>query len=128
MTIRSRSEALTVLGLPATATPEDVTRAYRRLAKSSHPDLTGRTDRTAGQQFAAITEAYRALLAPDEHRSEPSPGEPAASSTRPATPTDAARAATPPTRRPRSATRWIGQPPIVAGPVVITPYPPRRAR
>ncbi len=37
----SRDEALQVLGLPSSASAEDVTREYRRLMKKLHPDLGG---------------------------------------------------------------------------------------
>ena len=47
-----------VLGLPAGATPADVKRAYRALAKQFHPDSAGPS---ALPRFLAIQEAYEAL-------------------------------------------------------------------
>ncbi len=120
---RTRAEALAVLGLPATASPADVIRAYRRLAKSSHPDVTGRTDPTAGQEFASLTEAYDVLTGP--------PAPPERSATAPLHERGPAEAQpTTPPRQPRpqrpGPTGWSGRPPIVAGPVTITPCQPRR--
>ena len=37
----TRSVALALLGLPGDASPREITRAYRRLAKATHPDRTG---------------------------------------------------------------------------------------
>lgn len=46
-----------VLGLPHTATEEEVTKAYRALAKKYHPDLNP-GDETAAQKMSAINAAY----------------------------------------------------------------------
>lgn len=87
-----RVAALTTLGLAAGATDEQITQAYRRLARAAHPDLTGRTDAAAGDWFAAISDAYHRLAAEPPVRPRP-----------PRTPT------------------WR-RPPLVAGPVTITPF------
>jgi hypothetical protein len=56
-----------VLGLPPGSDPADVRRAYRRLARTVHPDLhPGATDaerRVLEARFHALTEAYRTLVA-----------------------------------------------------------------
>lgn len=56
-----------VLGLPPGAAAEDVKRAYRRLARTVHPDLhpdaTADERRALERRFAEITDAYRALVA-----------------------------------------------------------------
>jgi DnaJ-domain-containing protein 1 len=61
-----RLAALRMLGVDATAEPDDVKRAYRRLARSLHPDLQPDADadrrRTLERRFAELTEAYEALL------------------------------------------------------------------
>jgi hypothetical protein len=106
----ARRAALAALGLPEEATPGEITRSYRRLAKLSHPDATGPSDPDAARRFAALSEAYRALRR---------------TSTDPALPGPAA----PPAREPQKVTVRIRTaaasptepPPIVAGPVVITP-------
>jgi hypothetical protein len=54
-------EAWRVLGLPAQPSAREVKSAFRRLAKSTHPDAIG-GGRTASQ-FARITEAYEVALA-----------------------------------------------------------------
>jgi DnaJ domain len=55
-----------MLGLPSTATEHDITHAYRRLARLTHPDATGRNDPTALDRFSEITRAYDHLVA-DAH-------------------------------------------------------------
>jgi curved DNA-binding protein len=48
-----------ILGVPRTATREEIQRAYRKLARKHHPDV----DKTPGanQRFAQIAEAYEVL-------------------------------------------------------------------
>lgn len=94
-----RRAALAVLGLASTATPAEVTGAYRRLAKATHPDMTGRTDADAAQRFETLTRAYGRLAADS-------------TGARPAEPTSRPRARW--TRRPQ-------HPLVVAGPVVVVP-------
>jgi len=50
-----------VLGLPAQPSAREVKIAFRRLAKSTHPDAIGGS--TATLKFARITEAYEVALA-----------------------------------------------------------------
>lgn len=56
-----REEAWRVLGLPAQPTAREVKAAFRRLAKSTHPDARG--GGTTSSQFARITEAHEVALA-----------------------------------------------------------------
>src|SRR3989442_4668855 len=51
-----RQQALTVLGLPPTATPQQIKRRYRALAKRYHPDRGGDQ-----QQMKRIIAAYEYL-------------------------------------------------------------------
>lgn len=53
----------TILELPPSASPDDVKRAYRRLAQVYHPDKSG-DDAYAKAQFTAIKEAYETLSNP----------------------------------------------------------------
>jgi molecular chaperone DnaJ len=53
------------LGLPRTASAEDVRRAYRRLAKQHHPDVSG-GDPEADGRFKDINEAYEVLKDPQK--------------------------------------------------------------
>ena len=53
----ARQQALALLGLDAGATAAAITRAYRRLAKTHHPDLGGDVE-----AFRRLDAAYRSLL------------------------------------------------------------------
>lgn len=61
-----RSAAARMLGLTTDADVEAIKRAYRRLARSLHPDLQPEVDgdrrRTLEARFAQVTAAYEALL------------------------------------------------------------------
>jgi curved DNA-binding protein len=56
-----------VLGVPRTATAEEIKRAYRQLARKHHPDLQPAAERTkAAERFKEINEAYEVLSDPDK--------------------------------------------------------------
>jgi DnaJ-domain-containing protein 1 len=63
----SHLSAARVLGVAPGADPDEIKRAYRRLAKDFHPDLhPGASEeerRTLQDRFAEVTAAYRALVA-----------------------------------------------------------------
>lgn len=52
-----RQQALAILGLPLTATPQQIKRRYRTLAKRYHPDRGGDL-----QQMQRIVAAYEFLM------------------------------------------------------------------
>jgi hypothetical protein len=56
-------ELYTRLGLQPDATPVQIRRAYRRAAKTAHPDTGG-----SAEQWAAILEAYETLIEPRRRR------------------------------------------------------------
>ncbi len=62
-----RSSAWRVLGVSPGADATEIKRAYRRLARSCHPDMhphaTDTERRALSERFAAVTEAYRTLVA-----------------------------------------------------------------
>lgn len=60
----------TVLGVPFNATKEEVTAAYRQLAKKCHPDLNP-GDPEAAERFRVLSEAQKTLLADLEAASQP---------------------------------------------------------
>jgi molecular chaperone DnaJ len=56
-----------VLGVSPTATPEEIKKAYRRLAKQYHPDARP-GDPTAAERFKEINEAYSVLSDTDKRK------------------------------------------------------------
>jgi molecular chaperone DnaJ len=56
-----------LLGLEQDATPADIKRAYRRLARRYHPGINP-GDRTAQSLFQRISEAYETLVDPERRR------------------------------------------------------------
>src|SRR5215831_12097052 len=48
------------------ATPGEIKRAYRKLAKQYHPDVNNNPD--AAERFRELTEAYDTLIDPDRRR------------------------------------------------------------
>ena len=56
-----------VLGVPRTATADDIKRAYRQLARKQHPDLQPKGERDkAAERFKEINEAYEVLRDADK--------------------------------------------------------------
>ena len=51
-----------LLGVPRTASDEQIRSAYRKLARQYHPDVN--KDPTAHEKFKQITEAYEVLSDP----------------------------------------------------------------
>src|SRR6266566_2512827 len=56
-----------ILGVDRGATPAEIKRAYKRLARKYHPDINP-GDRMAAAQFRQIAEAYETLSDPDRRR------------------------------------------------------------
>jgi molecular chaperone DnaJ len=57
-----------VLGVPKTASPDDVKSAYRRLARQYHPDVAKDDPKAAEAKFKEISEAYEVLADPQKRR------------------------------------------------------------
>jgi curved DNA-binding protein len=55
------------LGVPRTATPEEIKKAHRQLARKHHPDLNP-GDKEAEAKFKEIQEAYDVLSDPDKRK------------------------------------------------------------
>jgi DnaJ-class molecular chaperone len=56
-----------VLGVPRTATADDIKKAYRKLARKYHPDVNP-DDKTAEEKFKDIGEAYAVLSDPEKRQ------------------------------------------------------------
>jgi len=56
-----------ILGVERGASPSEIKRAYKRLARKCHPDINP-GDRRAAAQFHEIAEAYQTLVDPDRRR------------------------------------------------------------
>lgn len=55
-----------ILGVPRTATKEEIQRAYRKLARKNHPDVDKSPE--AEERFKDISEAYSVLSDPDRRK------------------------------------------------------------
>jgi len=57
-----------VLGVPRTADPDEIKKAFRRLAKQHHPDMVTGDKKAAEEKFKEISEAYEVLADPEKRR------------------------------------------------------------
>jgi molecular chaperone DnaJ len=57
-----------VLGVPKTASENDIKQAYRRLARQYHPDVAKENPKSAEEKFKQISEAYEVLADPEKRR------------------------------------------------------------
>jgi len=65
-----------VLGVPRSASADDIKSAYRKLARQHHPDLAAPADRDrASERFKEINEAYEVLRDADKRRKYDALGE-----------------------------------------------------
>ena len=56
-----------ILGIEKNATPQDIKKAYRKLARKHHPDLNP-NDKQAHKNFQQINEAHDVLSDPDKRK------------------------------------------------------------
>ena len=56
-----------VLGVDKNASPDDIKKAYRKLARKMHPDLNP-NDKSANQKFQQINEAHEVLSDPEKRK------------------------------------------------------------
>lgn len=57
-------EAYKLFGISTNSTSADIKKAYRRLVKEWHPDVSGKDKQTSEQMMARINEAFRVLTDP----------------------------------------------------------------
>jgi DnaJ-class molecular chaperone len=108
-----RLAALAALGLAEGASPQEILSAYRRLARSSHPDTA--EGAAANSDFARVNAAYRYLTTTTEQAaSESSTAEAASQGGGPPAPAADWD----------EQYRWPDEAQVVAGPVIIRPLPP----
>ena len=67
MATASTKDYYQVLGVPESASADDIKKAYRRLAKKNHPDANP-NDPQAAERFKEIGEAYAVLSDPDKRK------------------------------------------------------------
>jgi curved DNA-binding protein CbpA len=119
--MRGDRDPYQALGLGADASPADISRAYRRLARALHPDSQPGDD-AAGDQFRAVSDAYEVLSDParrtDWDRRHPRP----ASGPRRA-PGSASRRPQIGPLSPAAANHPHPRPALWAGPVHVEPPP-----
>jgi DnaJ-class molecular chaperone len=65
----SQRDYYDILGVPRTATPEDIKKAYRKLARQYHPDLhTGNRKAEMEKKFKELNEAHEVIGDPDTRK------------------------------------------------------------
>jgi len=57
-----------VLGVPKTATEDEIKQAYRRLARQYHPDVAKENPKAAEEKFKEFSEAYEVLADPEKRQ------------------------------------------------------------
>lgn len=57
-----------ILGIEKSATPEEIKKAYRSLAKKYHPDVSSEPKEVAEAKFKEISEAYEVLSDPEKRQ------------------------------------------------------------
>jgi len=65
----SKRDYYEVLGVAKDASPEDIKKAYRKLAMEFHPDVSKLDRKVAEEKFKELSEAYEVLVDPEKRKS-----------------------------------------------------------
>jgi DnaJ-class molecular chaperone len=68
MSFQMAEDPYKVLGVPRTATDEEIRRAYRKLAKELHPDLNPTSPASAEERFKKVSGAYDIVGDPEKRK------------------------------------------------------------
>ncbi len=64
--VNQKKDYYEILGVPRNATPEEIKKAYKRLALKYHPDRNPQNKKEAEEKFREISEAYEVLMDPEK--------------------------------------------------------------
>jgi len=64
----SKRDYYEILGVPKGASDDEIKKAYRKLARKYHPDVSSDNPKEAGEKFKELSEAYEVLSSPERRQ------------------------------------------------------------